>query len=104
MVKAYKSMEKAIPEGHGSAALGYIGSALGARQIGDAEWKNFAVAFFSNIQGASQPDGSFSFLKGTTPHSVGFDHAIGPAYNTGIYTLILLLDNSKLQFVGARQP
>jgi hypothetical protein len=102
MVQAWRRSQKEVPEGHGSAALGYIGSALGARQIGDTEWKNFATTNFPAIQGTSQPDGSLSFLKGTTPRSIGFDHQIGPAYNTGIYTLILLLDKGKLNFLGGR--
>ena len=71
--------------------------------MGDDEWKGFANTFFTAFQAGSKPDGTFSHLKGTTIKSTGFDHTIGPAYNTGIYTLILLLDSGKLKFLGSRQ-
>ncbi len=103
MIDTWKGEQKDIGEGHGSVAMGFIGSALGARQMGEEDWKNFATAFFPNVQAASQPDGTFTFLKGTTVKSTGFDHKIGPAYNTGIYTLILLLDSCKLKYLGTKQ-
>jgi hypothetical protein len=103
MIESWKGTQTDIAEGHGSAAMGYIGSALGARQMGDDEWKTFSTTMFPAIQGCTTPDGNFTFLKGTTVKSTGFDHKIGTAYNTGIYTLILLLDSGKLKFMGNRQ-
>jgi uncharacterized protein YkwD len=89
-------------EGHGSVALGYIGSALGARQVSPEDWQLFRDTFFPQILAHAQKDGSFKHITGKTPLSVGFDDKQGPAYNTGIYALLLQLDGGRLRFVGQR--
>lgn len=90
-------------EGHGSVALGLLASALAARQLGDEAWQAYHNRFFPKILEGGNADGSFEHLTGSTSHSVGCDDKLGSGYNTGIYALILQLDQGKLHFLGRQQ-
>jgi hypothetical protein len=49
-------------------------------------------------------DGSFKEFEGTHPQTKGnADKMVGPAYNTGIFALVLQLDLGQLRFLGVRQ-
>ena len=90
-------------EGHGSVALGLLASSLGARQIGPDAWHAFQRQFFPGILQHGNNDGTFKHLTGKTPQAQGCDHQLGPAYNTGVYALILQLDRDTLHFMGRPQ-
>jgi hypothetical protein len=89
-------------EGHGSLGMGLLESALGARQIGEAEQARFESVFFPQILERASLDGTFRPIVGRTPKSLGYDRMMGKAYNTGIYTLILQLNDGRLNFLGQR--
>jgi hypothetical protein len=102
MAEYWKQAVDRTSEGHGSLAMGYLGSALGARQMGAEEWDTYVAKFFPTILGAANGDGSFKHLKGKTMHSMGGDGMAGAPYSTGIYVLILQLDLGNLSFLGQR--
>jgi len=88
--------------GHGSTSMGLLCSALGARQLGEEDWSTFAAQFLPLIQGVAEKDGTFRHLTGTGFASDRNDNRQGKAYNTAIYTLILLLDQGHLSYLGQR--
>lgn len=89
----------AVPNGHGSAAMGYLGCALGSICSGQETWDAFVENFFPRILSHQNSDGSFQAFDGDgTPG----DSQIGAAYRSAIYTLILQLDLGRLQFLKAR--
>lgn len=102
LISSWKKTMSESGEAHGSIAMGMLGSALGARQIGPEEWQEFIARFLPSILDHANPDGSFKHLTGKTPRSAGADQEVGATYNTGIYTLILQLDRKKLSFLGQR--
>jgi hypothetical protein len=92
-------------DGHGSIALGLLGSALGARQLGGGDWDGFAAKFFPPILAAANEDGSFKHLTSVVPRAAnGSDETLGVAYNTGIYALLLQLGTAHLKLVGQKLP
>jgi hypothetical protein len=89
--------------GHGSVAMGLLGSALGARQAGGEDWKAFEDTFFPKILANAFPDGSFKHLVGTKPQSVSnADPQVGRAYNTAVFALVLQLGRGNLKFLGRK--
>jgi hypothetical protein len=97
MVASWKASMDASDDGHGSVALGMLGSALGAKAIGADEWQDFKKKFYPEIMEDGAFDGSFRPLPGKTLMSKGgADKMLGPSYNTAIYALILRLDDSGL--------
>jgi hypothetical protein len=88
--------------GHGSIALGCLGSALGARQLGSADWDNFVAKAFPKILKVRKADGSFGAIKGTGLGSAGSDNSAGANYNTALYALVMQLDLGNLNYVGAK--
>jgi hypothetical protein len=102
MIEAWKRIMKNSGEGHGSLAMGLLESALGARQIGPDAWDQFVGDFFPLILSHANADGSFKHIQGKTMMSVGGDGMTGPAYPTGVLTLIMQLDLGHLRFLGQR--
>lgn len=102
MVEYWKSDIDKSSEGHGSLCMGFLGSALGARQIGSEAWDTYVGKFFPQILTAAAGDGSFKHLTGKTPISMGSDNTAGPAYNTAVYALVLQLDLGHLAFLGSK--
>ncbi len=91
-------------QGHGSLALGYLCSALGARQLGAQDWNAFLNMFSTQLLGAQDNDGSFKAIQGTAFKSQGgSDKHVGATYTTAIYALLLELDNGKLKYLGQPQ-
>jgi len=88
---------------HGSIALGCVGSALGACQLGGQDWDAFVAAVFPKLLTQQQGDGSFAPIRGKGAGSVGGDSSAGPNYNTGLYTLVLQLDLGNLNYLGTKQ-
>jgi hypothetical protein len=89
--------------GHGSVAMGLLGSALAARQAGGEDWKAFEDTFFPKILANGFTDGSFKHLAGTKPQSLGnADPQVGPAYNTAVFALVLQLGKGNLKFLGRK--
>jgi hypothetical protein len=103
MVTYYKQKLTDSGEGHGSVAMGFLASALGARQVGADTWKKFTDKFFPIFEAAIQPDGSFKHLVGKTVLATGFDHKMSGPFQTGHYALILQLDKGNLRYLG-RKP
>jgi hypothetical protein len=90
-------------DGHGSIALGLLGSALGARQLGGADWDAFAAKFFPQVLDAANADGTFKHLTSTAAQARdGYDERLGVAYSTAIYTLFLQLGAGHLKFLGQK--
>lgn len=87
---------------HGSIALGCLGAALGARQLGGQDWDAFVAAVFAKILAQQQGDGSFAPIRGTGAGAAGGDASAGPNYNTGLYALVLQLDLGNLNYLGAK--
>jgi hypothetical protein len=100
LVAYYKSDIDRSSEAHASLAMGMLGSAIGARQIGPEMWDVYVEKFFPMILEHANGDGSFKHLTGKTPASMGGDNNNGPAYNTAIYALILNLDLGHLAYLG----
>lgn len=89
--------------GHGSLAIGYLTSALGARQLGDEVWQEFKDRFFEQILDHAEKNGSFSVIKGESPQAqANADGMVGSAYTTAIYALMLQLENGNLRFMGSK--
>lgn len=86
--------------GHGSIAMGCLGSALGGLQLGGGDWDRFVEAVFPKILNLQNPDGTFRAAKGTGAGAVGGDRTAGTDYNTALYTLTLQLDLGNLRFLG----
>jgi hypothetical protein len=103
MVAAWKKSMERSDDGHGSVAMGLLGSALGARAAGAEEWKDFKRRFFPDILATVNVDGSCGRLPGRSAQSFGgADGRLGSAYNTGIYALILGLDRSEWSAFAAK--
>lgn len=100
MIAFWNKHMAASNEAHGSLAMGMLGSALGARQIGPEAWDAYVSKFFPQILSHAAGNGSFRHMTGKTPASVGADNNCGPAYNTAVYTLILQLDLGRLSYLG----
>ncbi len=99
MITAWKSSMKNSNEGHGSLAIGYLGSALGARQVGD--WDKFKELFFEQILNHVEKDGTIKTILGKSPQAqANADKQVGPAYTSAIYSLILQLEKNNLSFLG----
>lgn len=103
MVEYWRKDVDQSAEGHGSIAMGLLSSALGARQIGPDAWDTFVNRFFQKIIDQQNPDGSFRVLEGKSIKSMGSDGSAGIAYVTGLFTLILQLDQGHLKYLGQRQ-
>jgi hypothetical protein len=105
---------------HGSASLGLLGSALGARQLGKESYDSFAAKCFPKVLDSAKKDGTFEVIPERTPEieggksfkwsfSVGTGSANrfhfesrGQALDVGIYTLTFLLERENLTFLGRR--
>ncbi|TET33998.1 MAG: hypothetical protein E3J72_15510 [Planctomycetota bacterium] len=97
----FKERFAEIPEGHSSAAMGYLNGALGSAAIGQDQWDKFVSNFFENIISHQNGDGSFQAFDGEGKYGPGeFDGAAGPTYRTGLYVLILNLDMGNLYTLG----
>ena len=62
MVQFWKENYKDSVGGHGSVALGFLGSALGARQLGDDSWDLFSAACFPQILQAANSNGTYKII------------------------------------------
>jgi hypothetical protein len=101
MVEYWKASIGESNEGHGSLGLGFLASALAARQVGQDERNDFGERFFGQILSARRLDGSFRALIGKSPKALaGADEQMGPAYNTAIYLDILLMSQNDGVFFG----
>jgi hypothetical protein len=101
MVDFWKRSFAASNEGHGSLALGFLGSALGARQAD--QWAAFDDRFSRQILAHARLDGSFRVIKGQSPQAqANADGMVGPAYTTATYSLILCLGKAEFSLFGHR--
>lgn len=103
MVEYWKGAYGRSGQGHGSATMGLLCSALGARQLGGECWEFFADRYLPGVLNSCQQDGSFRVTGGGAVSGGEIDNQVGTAYVTGIYCLILQLDRGHLQFLGRKQ-
>ncbi len=101
MIESWRASMGQSDDGHGSVAMGFLGSALGARAAGPKEWQAFKQMFFPTIIADDAGDGSFEPMLGKTPQAGGAaDKMAGYTYNTAVYALILQLETSRLSGFG----
>jgi len=90
---------RATPYGHATPSLGYVGSALGAVQVGPRAWDQFVKQFFPKIIEHQNPDGSFKFIP-NPKENIRVEENLGPAFRTAVYTLCLALDKGNLHWLS----
>ncbi|MFH1422840.1 MAG: hypothetical protein ABIH42_09045 [Planctomycetota bacterium] len=96
-----KEMEEAII-GHGSTALSFFQTAIGSLQAGQETWDQYIKTWFPKILAQQNSDGSFKPIANRKEEGMTefIEGALGPAYTTSLFSLILFLDKGALHFMG----
>ena len=81
-------------KGHGSAAMGWLGVALGCMCGGQAMWDAYVQDFFSHLISKQKSNGSWEIFQGD-----GSGDALGEAYTAAVMCLILQLDLGNLYYL-----
>lgn len=101
MAGYWKKAMAGSASGHGSIAIGLLGSALAARQMDEKHWNEFREKFFQVILASGNSDGSFNTLTSTARTATAdSDNNGGLVFITSINLLILQLDRGGLAFMG----
>jgi hypothetical protein len=104
MVTFFEGQMNSLLYGHASPAMHYLGGALGSINTSKSLWEKYVPAHFPSILAKQNEDGSFkSMVNPKEKKTVGdADGSYGPPYSTGIFTLILSLDQGKLKHIGGK--
>ncbi len=99
LCKQLDSGMKSVIGGHASNALAFLQCAAGSLQLGPAVWDKYVQTWFKTIMDNQNPDGSFHPIK-HPKEDIKAEHNMGPAYCTGIYSFVLLVDRGGLKFTS----
>ncbi len=93
-----------VPFGHASPAMHFFGAAAGSIQTSGTLWEKFVTTIFPKMIAQQKSDGSFkSVVNPREKDTVGdADGTLGAEYTTGIFALIMTLDEGRLKFLGGR--
>jgi len=92
---------KQTPISHATPSLGWLGSALGAVQIGPSVWDRYCKELMPTILEHQNPDGSFRWIKNPR-ENIKTEDQLGPVFCTSIYLICLTIDRGHLRFLSGK--
>jgi len=92
---------KQTPISHATPSLGWLGSALGAVQIGASVWDRYCRELMPTILEHQNPDGSFRWIKNPR-ENIRTEDQLGPVFCTSIYLICLTIDKGHLRFLSGK--